>query len=506
MSDTRPDHPQPAAVSETRGATLLSAYSDLARAQALERLKIIRPFLEEGIPLPTLAQHHDVSMRTLQRWVQQYQQGGLVALCRKPRTDRGTPRVFSPDLVEVIEAFALHPPRLSVATIARQVADLATERGLVAPSYDRVYDIVRHMDPALLTLAHQGAHVYAQAFDLLYRREAEAPNEIWQADHTLLDLVVTNDKGEAQKPWLTVIIDDYSRALAGYMFSFEAPSALHTALVLRQAIWRKAEPRWQVCGIPAVLYTDHGADFTSAHFEQVCADLTIRPVFSQVAKPRGRGRIERFFNTVNQRLLSRLPGYAPAGYADKATPGLNLQGLQQAFARFIFEDYHLTPHSGTNTPPQVRWHNGGFLPRMPESLEQLDLLLLTVAKPRMIHRDGIRFQGLRYIDLTLAAYIGERVTIRYDPRDMVEIRVYHRQRFLCRAICQELAGETVELKDIIRVRRRRTRDLQEQIDRRQSLVEQLLASSTLTPVPPQTRTLPNLPPQPRMKLKRYEND
>lgn len=506
MSETRPDHPQPAAVSQARDAAVLSAYSDLARVQALERFKIIRPFLEESMPLPTLAQQHDVSMRTLQRWVQQYQQGGLVALCRKSRTDRGTHRVFSPDLGEVIEAFALQTPRLSVATISRHVADLATELGLIAPSYDRVYDIVRQMDPALLTLAHQGAQVYSQSFDLLYRREAEAPNEIWQADHTLLDLVVTNDKGEAQKPWLTVIIDDYSRALAGYMFSFEAPSALHTALVLRQAIWRKAEPRWQVCGIPAVLYTDHGSDFTSAHLEQVCADLNIRPVFSQVAKPRGRGRVERFFNTVNQRRLSRLPGYAPAGYADKATPGLDLQGLNQAFARFIFEDYHLTPHSGTTTPPQVRWHNGGFLPHMPESLEQLDLLLLAVAKLRIIHRDGIRFQGLRYIDLTLAAYIGERVTIRYDPRDMVEIRVYYRQRFLCRAVCQELAGETVGLKDIIRARHRRKRELQEQIDRRQSLVDQLLASSTPNASPPQAMAPPNPPPQRRKKLKRYEND
>lgn len=28
------------------------------------------------------------------------------------------------------------------------------------------------------------------------------------------------------------------------------------------------------------------------------------------------------------------------------------------------------------------------------------------------------FQGLRYLSLTLAAYVGEEVTIRFDPRDM----------------------------------------------------------------------------------------
>jgi hypothetical protein len=71
----------------------------------------------------------------------------------------------------------------------------------------------------------------------------------------------------------------------------------------------------------------------------------------------------------------------------------------------------------------------------------LDLLLLTVPKTRVIHQDGIRFQGLRFVDPTLAAYVGESVILRYDPRDVAEIRVFHNQRFLCRAICPELGGE-----------------------------------------------------------------
>ena len=57
--------------------------------------------------------------------------------------------------------------------------------------------------------------------------------------------------------------------------------------------------------------------------------------------------------------------------------------------------------------------------------------------------------GLRYIDPALAAYVGEDVLLRYDPRDMAEIRVFFNDRFLCRAICQELAGETVPLREIV---------------------------------------------------------
>ena len=56
--------------------------------------------------------------------------------------------------------------------------------------------------------------------------------------------------------------------------------------------------------------------------------------------------------------------------------------------------------------PQKRWETGGFLPRLPDSLEQLDLWLLTVAKPRRVRPDGIHFQGFRYLDTTLAAYVG----------------------------------------------------------------------------------------------------
>jgi putative transposase len=52
-------------------------------------------------------------------------------------------------------------------------------------------------------------------------------------------------------------MDDYSRAIAGYYISLDAPSALQTALALRQGIWRKNNPAWHICGIPEILYRTH---------------------------------------------------------------------------------------------------------------------------------------------------------------------------------------------------------------------------------------------------------
>ena len=144
--------------------------------------------------------------------------------------------------------------------------------------------------------------------------------------------------------------------------------------------------------------------------------------------------------------LCELDGYAPAGGVVRGKPTLTLAEFDTRFRAFLLDVYHRRENAETKTPPCERWEANGFLPRMPESLEQLDLLLIQVAKAQQVRVDGIHFQSLRYISTTLAAYVGETVTLRFDPRDMAEIRVFHEDKFLCRAVCAELAGETVPLR------------------------------------------------------------
>ena len=56
----------------------------------------------------------------------------------------------------------------------------------------------------------------------------------------------------------------------------------------------------------------------------------------------------------------------------------------------------------------------------------------------------------------------------------MEVRVFHDGRFLCRAVCQELAGETVPLREVIRARERRRRELRRTIQDRRKVVDSLL--------------------------------
>ena len=252
-----------------------------------------------------------------------------------------------------------------------------------------------------------------------------------------------------------------------------------------------------------MLYTDHGSDFTSHHLEQVAVDLRIELVFSTVGRPQGRGKIERFFGTINTELLPELPGALSNG-KPASPPRLSLGELDAAVKTFVTSAYNARTHGEIGTSPHEAWRGDGWLPRMPDSLEQLDLLLVMAVKTRQVRRDGIRFQGLLYTDPTLAAYVGETVSIRYDPRDITELRVFHRDRFLCRAVSAHHAHHTISLKDIQQARTARRKALRNEITVRSRRVTEFLPDPATPPKPVEQK--PEKPDAPAQKLILYKTD
>jgi putative transposase len=74
----------------------------------------------------------------------------------------------------------------------------------------------------------------------------------------------------------------------------------------------------------------------------------------------------------------------------------------------------------------------------------------------------------------LAAYVGETVTLRIDPMDMAEVRVFHEGKFLCQAVCAELTGDTVPLREILPYSKPKTTELRGALRDRQAAVNTLL--------------------------------
>jgi len=139
---------------------------------------------------------------------------------------------------------------------------------------------------------------------------------------------------------------------------------------------------------------------------------------------------------------------------------------------------------------------------MPDTLESLDLLLISVAKPRLVQRDGIRFQGLRYLSPTLAGFVGKQVTIRYDPRDITEIRVFHNDKFVCKAVNPDHDNSVLSLKDIQAARVAQRKRVRSGLNERISVT----ARHRSTGQPPTPKPDTPRPPEAKPKLKTYWED
>ena len=330
----------------------LTELTEPQRGHAMARFAFLRRRVEGGVSLARPARQEGVPIRTARRWLSRYRQTGLSGLSRQVRADAGTHKMPA-DLVDLIRGMAIGKPRPSVAGLHRRLSGIAKARGIAVPSYDTIYAIVSNLNPHLVTLAHNGAAALRDQYELIFRHRAEKPNAVWQADHTQLDILILDANGKAARPWLTAIMDDYSRAVAGYLVFIGAPSTLQTCLALRQAMWRKPNgAAWPIEGIPDLLYVDHGSDFTSSHLDQVAANLRFQIVHSAVARPQGRGKVERLFGTVNTEVLSDLPGYLAAGET-RSPPKLPLSELDAVIGGYFTETYNTRPHSETGVAPNA---------------------------------------------------------------------------------------------------------------------------------------------------------
>jgi len=141
---------------------LLAALSEAQREEALERLAIIRPALEAGVTQAQVARTHKLPASTVQRWIAQYRAQGLVGLAPVTRSDKGKARKLPPEAIQLIEGLALQTPPRSVASIHRQVVEIAQQQGWKPPSEARVRQILKQLEPALVTLAHEGAAAYRE--------------------------------------------------------------------------------------------------------------------------------------------------------------------------------------------------------------------------------------------------------------------------------------------------------------------------------------------------------
>lgn len=257
-------------------------------------------------------------------------------------------------------------------------------------------------------------------------------------DHSRMDLVVVDDGTGLPlgRPWLTLVIDEHSRYVIGYYIGFEEPSGVSVARALRNALMPKAtmlekypkvKSDWDAWGTGeiTILVVDNGLEFHGDTIEEGAGRFGMIVQFCPRRKPWFKGKVERFFGTLNTGLLNGIPGktfhnimergdYDPAKHAV-----VGLETLREIVLTWIVDVYHQTVHRGLGGVPAQVWRSGiqaagRWLP--PSSLS-VDSAFSRVETRRLTHK-GIEHDCLFYNSQDMAA-----IREQYGSEINVEVRV-----------------------------------------------------------------------------------
>ncbi len=341
---------------------------------------------------------------TLEEWFYLYARGGFEALKPTGRKDRGQVRSLSPQVCSRLEQLRLEHPKLTVRSLVRRLL----KEGALEPGGFSLSSIYRHLNARGLDARTLRAR--ENLSDGVGPQKAfESPfaNELWMTDimhgPTLAGLEGKRPVGTR----LFAFIDDCSRlcTAAAYYPSESLDCLLDT---LRQAIKRR--------GIPLKLYSDNGKVFTSGHLKVVCANLDIRLLHARPYHSWSKGKVERFFRTVQTDFQQRLP-FEPVATLDE---------LNERFHIWLEKDYHQSIHSSLEgQSPAERFRSRcAHLRSAGEDLERLFLNQTT----RRVRRDATFSLDGRLYEVS-PSLRGEKIEVRYDPFTHERVDVYVRGNY-----------------------------------------------------------------------------
>jgi putative transposase len=340
--------------------------------------------------------------------------------------------VLDQAIVKVRDENRLRPAGMSLSLPTRRLLKRLVED---IPAFDR-YAARHGHDAALRHFRSVEGH-----------RVTHEPLERAEIDHTRLDLFAIDDETllPLGRPWFSACEDDYTRCILGVFVGFMPPSFLTASLCLKDAFrpktWLKdAYPDirsdWAAHGVMRELVLDNGLEFHGDSLEQICLVNGIEMHYAPRKTPWFKGKIERFFGTLNEGVAHGVPGTSFSNVFEKGDYDptkhaiVTFSTLKKVICKWIADVYHKKPHRALGIAPAQMW-NSSIRPediRVPDDPALLDV---TMGRrfARVLTHKGIEFQGLFYNSPELHEMRSRegsvlQVEIRIDESDLGQIFVF----------------------------------------------------------------------------------
>lgn len=324
---------------------------------------------------------------------------------------------------------------------------------LSIPSRATVYRMISKLNKHAVISAREGKKVADKLYRTSYRGiETHFPLERVEIDHTPLDVIVVDAEGiPIGRPYLTCILDVYTRIPMALEIDFEPPSELSVMKALKQAIYPKdtllkdysdiTQP-WPIYGIPHLLVCDNGLEFHSKQLQRVCNELNIELFFCPKHQPHYKGSVERFLGTLNRQVSQKIAGTTFSNitmrgeYNSVQSSTITLQKLRELIYFWAVEIYMQKKHSTLNTSPYKKFDTSqrNFEPLLPESTEMLNLICAKEYVRRLSH-EGIIFRRIFYNsealrNIRISKGNRAQVILRVDVQDLGKIWVLDEEQNL----------------------------------------------------------------------------
>lgn len=250
---------------------------------------------------------------------------------------------------------------------------------------------------------------------------------------------------EIKRPWLSMMIDAYTRMILAFVLTFEKPSHVSCMLLIQDCVRRHGR-------VPRVLVMDGGAEFGSTYFETLMARLEITKKTRPPSKGRFGSVMERLFGLTNDEFIHNLAGNTQATRNAREcsathNPRLHtvwtLESLTARFDEWVNNVYAKRLHSAHGVSPEQAFAIGmadlGTRPHKQIPYTQDFQISCLPAAPRgkitIDSAKGVKIKGVRYWCAEFREPInhGRRVNARYHPLDVSRAYVYLNGHWL---LCQ----------------------------------------------------------------------
>ena len=396
-----------------------------------------------------------LSRRTIFRLIKKYKNAGGTIISLVPQMSSGGDGKFRLDqkieiiIQEAIDKVYLSKQQNTVKSVIIEVKRRCIEADLKPPSKNTIHRRIKELSTKTALEKRKGkkaAHPFTP--NLGPSVTADYPLQAFMMDHTKVDLIVVDEfqRLPIGRPWLSLAIDIYSRCIAGFYLSLEAPSSVSVGLCLTHAVFAKdnylkkfeINGTWPIFGKPNSIYVDQGAEFTSPALKKGCDQNGIKIFWRRVGAPHLHGVIERLNGTL-MKAVHALPGTTFSNpmergeYDSNSHAVLTMRELEKWLIHVIVGQYHLDIHSMIMEPPLSRFRRGiELLPSSPVQVtnEKPFLIDFLPMMKRTIQRHGFVIDHIQYFCNGLIPWINSKdktdcFIIRRDPRDLSRIYVLH---------------------------------------------------------------------------------